>query len=331
MRLFPSILVIVCMLLAGGYSLRSSFDRSKSAATKLSFAKKELAAARNETDRLENANAETFAALARGRTFLREWQVGQQRGLRGGIDNMVAELSSVLEVIPTTPKFDHPSTYLVLPESREGIPSRRLSVTADGKAENLLLFYSELERSLPLSVAHSVVLRGTEREPRLEIEMQVLDRAFAELPDFTDSPLEASASGIFAARPESTRSVLPTVSPTLIARGVRSSTVTNVRATARELSAVLPTLKVTGVLWDLDEKKRRLIANGSILRPFETVPAALVDRKSATRVRLIRIFRDRAIFEVESDEVNPVNGQNETTSREATLTFALYEGITSEG
>lgn len=270
---------------------------------------------------------EFHSELGEARDFLAEWEQSYSRTYRTGIEPRVMELGTAYEVSPHSPRF-LPTPVLYWERGETKIQSRSLEIQAEGNLTSLIRFVSEVERSIPIGIMQSLVVTTGERDPLATITMSVLSRNFSEMTPLPDGAAAASNVGIYKKKPDSTKVTIPVLSDNLFARGSAKAQGANV-ISATDIRHMMPSVKITGIVWNKIPSKRCLIANGMLLRVGEQVPKTLV--KGNGKITLIDVTGTSAKFRVQTDDINPVTGKTEANSLERELKFEIFEEVNSEG
>lgn len=323
--LLPLLLLLATIGFGGNFILT---ENAKVAASAGVISKKtaELQSLKAQNQQARAKLSADYDELARARDFISDWESAHARSLRGGLEGVISEAATGAEVTIPTPKVDAPKSIAEVDDQK--IEARRTVVDADGKVVGLLRFLAELERTIPASIISSVTIRAGEREPKLNLDMLVMHQSFAPMPTLPEGLPAASTEGLLGKRPDTRRISVPSLADNLVARGTtRASNASSTNTT--ELSNLLPSLKVFGVVWNTNPARRALLANGYVIRTGRTVPQTLV--KGVSRVTVVEIGRDFARFEVATDEVNPLSQRKETTTVIRQLHFQVFHADQPEG
>ncbi|MDD2765252.1 MAG: hypothetical protein PHE83_14910 [Opitutaceae bacterium] len=327
--MLPPVLVMLCTVAYAGYYGLQRFDVARKLHSKNDADQRALVSATQTNQLLQSRIAEASAELAQAREFLAKWESADSGARRGGLENRFIEPANAYDVITPSPRIEqNPSVFLQTDACK--IETRALRFSAEGRVTSLARFYAEAERSIPTGLVRLLQLKAGQRSPELTVEMAILQHTFAAMPELAETPATPAGKvpAVLERRPDIHRSAVPNLSENLIARTVQKNNA-NGGAGTTDLGQFIPDLKVTGLIWNVEGRKRALLISGYMLHQGAYLPQAMV--KGKARVLLTEVGRDFAIFTIETDDLNPVTGKKETSAITREFHFALFNGLSSEG
>lgn len=246
-------------------------------------------------------------SLAEAKNFMETWQAAASKNSLAGPEQAVNDLSTKNDILVSAPRFETAKAYGAVGSKAEGlrqIDHRISSFKASGSLRKIVSFYSDIETGFPAAVIQSFSLSIQDSTPTAEITISTLSRDFSPFPSVLP-PSEPAQGGVFDRLPDLTQFAIPELPDAILAK--QSTKATTTRPSNAGANPIAQ-LVIGGIVWSEEMSKRRVFANGTILKPGQEVPTSLLSRKEkGVKAVLVRIEDHALVFRVETLVHDPVS------------------------
>lgn len=262
--------------------------------------------------------------LAVARDFIMAWEASYSRAIRTSPETIISDAANTSEVSIPSPRIGSPESVAEIDGTR--VMARQITTTAEGPLGSLIHYLYEIERSFPLSVTNHINIRAGDREPKMEMSFAFISQNFAPFPEIDIQSGNQAPAGVLLLRPTPIKYTDLGLAANIMARSINR----DLRAQSKEAAvSLLEGLRITARYWHKDRKHRILMANGRMLMENQPIPSSLV--KGSALVTLTEIARDYILVKISTEEVNPLTGKTETTTKDERIPYQIFPAVKNEG